>query len=162
MDLAPQKGSELIGHGGGVGDEPRRGQNLLDVDAGHIAMGSLQRREQIPGMKHADDIVRPFAPHREAAVPRLQDLPEELSRRACGVEAAHLGTMDHHIEELELLEVENAAQHVEVDLAGGAAALMEIDGPAQLVVNRAAAGGRRIDAEKPEKPDDPAIDGAGE
>ena len=98
-------------------------------------------------MQDAHDVVRLAAPERHARVGRGQHLAHDLARRQVRLDGPHLGAVDHHVRHLELLEIEQAAQHVALALADGALLVQQVDLAADLLRRREACAGAQRDAE---------------
>ena len=58
LRLAPAERLELLRQRTDVGHEPRRPRDRRDVDLGEIAVGRLERAQQVLGMQDADDVLR--------------------------------------------------------------------------------------------------------
>ena len=88
-------------------------------------------------MQDPDDVVGRAAPDRHAGVRALQDLAHHARRRTVGIDGTHIGAMDHHVRDLELVQVEQSADPVAVLLHHLSLARQPVDGLAQLVVGTA-------------------------
>ena len=63
-----------------------------------------------------------------------QQLVDDLLRRVVGVDRLHLGPVHHDVGDLQIAQVEHAAQHVGVVTRDGAFDLLQLDGAADLLV----------------------------
>ena len=67
----------------------------------------------------------------------------QLLRRQVGVDGHHLGAVDHHVGDLQLAQIEQAAEHVAVELLHLAFAVQQIDRAAQSLASATGSAGRR-------------------
>ena len=65
-----------------------------------------------------------------------EHLAHQFFRRQIGVDHHHLGAMDHDVGDLQLAQVEQAAEHVAVVLLDPAFVMQQIDGAAQALGRR--------------------------
>ena len=101
-----------------------------------VAVGGPDRAQQILGVQHADDVLRLVAPQRNAGVFGRQHLAHQLLRRQVGVDHHHLGAVDHDVGDLQLAQVEQAAEHVAVLLLDLALVVQQVDRAAQPLGRR--------------------------
>ena len=94
------------------------------------------RAQQILGVQHADDVFRLVAPQRNAGVFGRQHLAHQFFRRQVGVDHHHLGAMDHDVGDLQLAQIQQAAEHVAVLLFDLALVMQQIDRAAQPLGRR--------------------------
>ena len=103
---------------------------------GGIALGSADRAQQILGVQHADDVFRLVAPQGNAGVFGRQHLAHQVLRRQVGVDHHHFGAVDHDVGDLQLAQVQQAAEHVAVLLFDLAFVVQQIDRAAQALGRR--------------------------
>ena len=90
-------------------------------------------------MEHADDIVRLALPHGQARIGAADDLVENVGGRRVAVDHLHGLAVGHHRADLDILEVENAVEHVALVLDHRAFFRLQRDGAAKLLL-----GGARL------------------
>ena len=96
-----------------------------------------ERRQQILGVQDADDILRLVLPDRNARVSAsFMSSIENLGRRIVGVDHFHLGAMNHDVGDLQIAQIEHAAEHLRVALGHGAFLGLQIDGAANFLMRR--------------------------
>ena len=124
-----------------------------------IAFGGADRAQQILGVQHADDVFRLLAPQRNAGVFGRQHLAHQILRRQVGVDHHHLGAMNHDVGDLQLAQVEQAAEHVAVLLFDLAFVMQQIDRAAQALGRRQdRLVGADLDAEQLHQHEDDGLD----
>ena len=133
MSLAAAERLELLRYRSHFRYEPRRQRDRRDIDPRWIAFGGAKRAQQILGVQHADDVFRFFAPQRNACVFRGQHLAHQILRRQVGIDHHHFGAMDHHVGDLKLAQVQQAAEHVAILLFDLALVMKQIDRAAQTL-----------------------------
>ena len=91
-----------------------------------------------------------LAPDRQARIGRGDDLADQFRRGGrSALSVTHLGAMDHHVGDLQLAQIEHAAEHVAVAARDAALLVQDVDRAFQFLVarqHRAAAG--QFDAEQ--------------
>ena len=92
-----------------------------------VALGALQRAQQVLGVQDADDVLGLVAPQRDARELGLEHCVDDLFGRIVGVDRHHLGAMDHDIGHRQVAQIEQAAHHVAVVLLDAASRCSEID-----------------------------------
>ncbi len=114
-------------------------------------------------MQDADDVLVASTPERQAGVRRGQHLAHDGGGRQVHVDQAHARAVNHDVLHREIVEVEQAAEHVALGLGDAALLVEEIDLPAQLL------GGREhvailaeVDAEQPQQRADEGLDRHGQ
>ena len=134
--LAAAERLELLRQRTDVGHEPRRQRDRHDVDLGKLAVGVLDRAQQILGMQDADDVLRRVAPERDARVLGLQRRGDDLLRWAVGIDRHHFGAVDHHVGHRQIAQVEQPAQHVAVVLLHAAFEVQQVHRAADFLMRR--------------------------
>ena len=98
-----------------------------------VAAGGGEGAEQILGVQHADDVVGFAAPQRHARIGRGQHFAHQFVGRQIGVDRAHFGAMDHRVADRDLVEFEQAAEHVALVARDLALAMQDVDGALQFL-----------------------------
>jgi hypothetical protein len=161
MGLAAQKGVELVAQCRRVGHEPRLVGDLHDVDLRRVVVDGMQRAQHVLGMDDADDVVGRAAPDRHARIRALQDFGDDVRRFLVPVDGAHIGAVDHDVGDLELSEVEQAAEAVALFLDHRALLVQHLDGAADFLMraqHRGIVG--EVDAEDLQNAPDNGVDEA--
>src|SRR5690606_15806436 len=133
MLLAALKLAQLIEQSRRFRDEPGRGDARVDVHLVDVSKIGLQRAEDRLGVDDADDVVGLAPPHRDARIGARQDLAHELGGRQVAVDHLDLAAMGGDLPDLNVAEVENAAQHALLFARLGVGPLVQLDRAAQLV-----------------------------
>ncbi len=92
-------------------------------------------------MEDADDVVGLVLPDGNARVLARQDLLDQAGRRVRRVQRLHLGPVHHDVEDAQILQVEDAAEHGRVLLRHRATLTLQLDGAADLLVRLENVGG---------------------
>ncbi len=87
-------------------------------------------------MQHTDNIFWLAAPQRQAGELRGKHGAHDLFRRIVGANHHHLGAVNHDVGDFQLTQIEQAAEHVAVELFDAALAVQQVNRPAQLLVRR--------------------------
>ena len=133
LDLAALEGVELVVDRGGVRHEPRLARQRAHVEPIDGPAGPPERRQQILGMQHANDVVGFVLPDRHARELALDNVVDNLVRVVGNVDGLHLGAVDHDVVELQFLEIKHAAEALRLALVDGAFLGRQLDGTAQFV-----------------------------
>ena len=138
LRLALQELVELVLEARGVGHEPGLGGEAHDLELGDVPAGAAERGEQVLRMQHADDILRLVLPDRH--VLRAQQLVDDLLGVSSALTISILvrWTM---ISDVQLAQVEDAAEHVRVGAGDRPLLLLQLDRAADLLASGENVGG---------------------
>ncbi len=136
VHLLLQEGRQLIFQIGGVGDEPRLTRHGGDIDLVGITARPRHGGQQIAGVQDAGDVFGVFPIKRNTRVAVAQGLFDDLRRRQIGVYHVDLLAVDHDLANVEVCQVEHAAEHIAVVTHDRAFFVVVFDGAANLFVRR--------------------------
>ena len=84
-------------------------------------------------MDDADDVLRLALPQRHAGIGAGEDVVDDVAERLVGVDGVHGGAVDHDVGDVELAEVEQAAEAVALGLDHAALGVEQVDLAADLL-----------------------------
>ena len=88
----------------------------FDLDLGHVAVGGLNRAQQVLDVQDADDVLRLVLPDGQPRVRAGERLRDDPVGRIVAVEGAHVRPVDHDIGDFELAETEQVVDELGVAL----------------------------------------------
>ena len=104
----------------GLRHEPGLGDDGENVEPAEVVEVRMHRPQQVPGVQDAHDVVRLPFPDRQAGVRAADDLIENVGGRGVAVDHLHGLAVGHDRADVDILQVENALQHVALVLDHGA------------------------------------------
>ena len=136
MCLATSERLELLRQRPHFRHKPRRQRDCADIDLGDVAFRQPDSAQQILGVQHTDDVLRLVTPERDAGVFGGEHLAHQLFCRKVRIDHHHFGAMNHDVGDVEIFQVEQAAEHVAILLLDTAFMMHQIDRTAQPLGRR--------------------------
>ena len=134
MGFTLQKGLKLVLQRGCIRHKPRIQRNIGNIELFRFAFGGIISAQQVFGMNHADNIVRIVAPQWQAGIGRGQHLAHQVFGREVNADGAHFGAVNHHIRNLQVFQVKQAAHHITVRALHTALAVQQVNRALQLLM----------------------------
>ena len=114
-------------------------------------------------MQYADDVFLFVAPERNSRMWTAENLRDDFGICLRGIDHRDILAMDHDVAHFEVAKIQNAAQHIAVDLHHATFVMMEVDRAAQFFVR-----GKHlllvihVETENPERVTDDELHGRGD
>src|SRR5690606_10332122 len=131
-----QEGIELFLQRRRVGHEPWLCRDAQNVDLVGFPVCTCKRAEKVFRVEQAENVFLLVAPERNACMRARQCLRDDFGIGKGGVDHRDILAMNHDVAHIKVMEVENTAQHVAVDLDHAAFLMMQRNRAAQFFMGR--------------------------